>query len=199
MCRRSWRRRCSYPSAVTTASSQCVAECGGTDSTTARPREQPGIRLGRGVQAVSHDWSDLFDQRHRACALSLGALVDQATRTGRGLAAHGPHPRFPVDVLGPAAGNLADPRRRWEAVSSAWPARWSRGCSSRHRHVPGAFPCWTRRRDTASGRGRRCRRRPTVERCRFRALGALDREAVLRPALAQLLSWVKVSGGSRYR
>jgi hypothetical protein len=109
VCRRSCRRRCSYPWAVTT-SSQCVPS-----RRTAVLIRPPAARRTDGCPATSpgraerDQLADLDDQRYRAGALALGALIGQPTGAGRGLPPQGPRPRLPVDVAGADPGHLADP------------------------------------------------------------------------------------------
>jgi hypothetical protein len=114
MCRRSCRRRCSYPR-LTTTSSQCVASR--RMAVVIRPPRGPVNSLAMGViphriQATGHQWANLRDDRTGTAALTLGALVDQPTRRGRGLPTHLPIPRSTIDVLCADSGDFADPGSR---------------------------------------------------------------------------------------
>ena len=108
MCRRSWCRRCSWPS-LATARPRCrVSQYCGRDPAAAWSSEQPGVGAAvcRG-DPLPYQFVNLGDQWYYAGAFAFGSLVDQIAGCC-GLASDGPGPRGGVDVLHQAPGHLAD-------------------------------------------------------------------------------------------
>src|SRR4051794_17738228 len=80
------------------------------DPPSARTGKQPTRGFLRDIEPTTDDRSKLLNDRYRTGALAFGALVDQAARSGCGLPAYRPHPRFTVDVLSLHAGDLTNAR-----------------------------------------------------------------------------------------